>query len=165
MIETLVSTLIFTVIAMGIFLVMTVAQRSWFSGDAAVEVRQQLIIALITMNRELSETTSGKTDLTADTPKASITFSIPHDNNGDGRIIDDDGKIEWSEPITYYRDASNNLLRTFGGAVSIMAHDISSLQFINTENKLIQVDIKAEKIDGMGKLTRDVERAIIKMRN
>ncbi|MGA2775638.1 MAG: prepilin-type N-terminal cleavage/methylation domain-containing protein [Candidatus Omnitrophota bacterium] len=165
LIETLVSLLIFTVIAMGIFLVVSVAQRSWFTGDTAVEVRQQIIIALITINRELSETASAQTNLTAATPKSSITFRIPHDNNGDGSVVDVSGNIEWSDPITYSCDASGNLTRTYEGVTSIMAHDISSLQFTNTQSRLIQVDITAQKTDDTGKLTQDVEQAVIKMRN
>jgi len=165
LIETLVSVLIFTVIVMGIFLAMSVAQRSWFTGDAAVETRQQIILALITMNSELSETTSSKTNLTANVPQGSITFRIPHDNNGDGSVVDTLGNIEWSNPIIYSRNASNNLIRTYGGVTSTLARNISFLQFKNTQNRLIQVDITAQKTDNMGKLIQDTEQAVIKMRN
>jgi len=165
LIETLVSILIFAIIVMSIFLVMSIGQRSWFTGDASMEIRQQLIIAITRMNSELSETNSAQTNLTADVPAFSITFKIPHDNNGDGTVVDTLGNIEWSTPITYARDASNNLIRTYAGVSSIIGRDISFLQFTNTQSRLIQVDITAQKTDNTGKLLQDVEQSIIKMRN
>ena len=165
LIETLVSVLIFSIIAMSIFLVMSIGQRSWFTGDASMEVRQQIIVALTRMNSELAETTSSQTNLTANVPATSITFKIPHDNNGDGTVVDTLGNIEWSTPIIYSCDASNNLKRTYAGTTLIIGRDISSLQFTNTQSRLIQVDITAQKTDNMGKVLQDTEQSIIKMRN
>ena len=165
LVETLVSILIFAIIAMSIFLVMSIGQRSWFTGDASMEVRQQIIIALTRMNSELAETTSSQTNLTANVPVTSITFKIPHDNNGDGTVVDTLGNIEWSTPIIYSLNASNQLIRSYAGTTSVIGNDISSLQFTNTQSRLIQVDITAQKTDNMGKLLQDTEQSIIKMRN
>lgn len=160
LVETLIALLIFIVIAMSIFLVMSIGQRSWFSGDASMEVRQQIIVALTRMNSELAETTSAQTNLTANVPATSITFHIPT-----GTVVDTLGNIVWSTPISYSRDGSNNLIRTYAGATSIIGRDISSLQFTNSQSRLIQVDITAQKTDNMGKVVQDTEQSIIKMRN
>ena len=162
--EMIVSALLFSIITMGIFLVVSVAQRSWFTGDTAVELRQQIINALITMNKELSETSTGQINLTLSVPRTSVTFRIPNDNDGDGDIIDSSGNIEWSLPITYSL-SSGNLIRTYSGNSSIMAQNITSLQFENTESKLVQIDMAAQKTDATGKTRTDSEQAVIKMRN
>ena len=160
LVETLVSVLIFSIIAMSIFLVMSIGQRSWFTGDASMEVRQQIIVVLTRMNSELAETTSSQTNLTANVPATSITFHIPT-----GIVVDTLGNIVWSTPITYSRNVSNQLIRTYAGTTSIIGNDISSLQFTNTQSRLIQIDITAQKTDNMGKVVQDIEQSIIKMRN
>jgi len=161
LVETLVSILVFSVIVMSIFLVITIGQHSWNTADPAVELRQQIILALITINSELSETSSGKTNLTADVAQSSIQFKIPYDNNSDGIIL----STEWSSLITYSLDSSNELVRTYGGVSSILAQDIKSLSFTNISSNLIQVDITAQKTNNLGKVIQDTEQAIIKMRN
>ena len=165
LIETIVAMLIFSVILMSIFLVMSIGQSSWFAGDTAVELRQQIILAISRMDSEISKTAPGQTNLSLDIPSASIRFHIPHDNNGDGSVVTTLGDIEWSGDITYSLDASNNIIRNSGGITSVIGRNIVSLQFTNIQNKLIQVDITARKNDNTGKTAQDTEQTIIKMRN
>jgi hypothetical protein len=80
-------------------------------------------------------------------------------------VVDDFGSIEWSGNITYSRNAANQLIRTFAGTNTTLANDITSLQFQRTQERIIQVDITAQKTTPLGRQVNDTEQAVIQMRN
>lgn len=164
--ETLISMLIFSIIAVAIGLAVVAGKEALFTSDIPTQLRQNLLSAIVSMNRELRQTAPSKTNLGSDSSSNSITFKIPHDNNGDGSTVDAIGSIEWGEDITYARDGSNRLIRTQAGATSIISSEISALQFSRPadEVNILQIDITAQGTNNAGTWF-DTEQAIIKMRN
>jgi len=168
LVEVLVTSLIMSIIMVALFMALSVGQRSWFVGDAAIDLRDQTIRAVMTMNKELSSTaTAGarEINLTTGASANTVTFYVPHDNNADGSIVDASGNIEWTGGITYSRNGSNQIVRTFGAATSVLGNNISALQFTRIADRILQVDIAATKTPRTGQTIHDQEQAIIKMRN
>jgi prepilin-type N-terminal cleavage/methylation domain-containing protein len=164
-IELLVVVLITAVIMTLLLLIMNVGQRSWFTGDVAIELRDQAVRAVTTMNKEISATRPSKTDLTIGETDNSFTFYLPHDNDGDGSVVDSDGNIEWSAAVTYSLNALNQIIRSQEGVNSVLGTNIASLEFTRTSDRIIQVDILVIKTPNMGERLEDVEQSVIKMRN
>ena len=164
LVEMLVATVIMTIIIAALFIAMNAGQRAWFGGDTSVELRAQTIGAITVMDKELSETRPSRTNLNIGGQGNTVTFSIPHDNNGDGSVVDAAGNIEWSPNITYSFNA-NQIIRTSGGVIRVLAVGITSLRFTRTQDKIMQVDITAQRTTHDGRILQDTEQAIIKMRN
>jgi prepilin-type N-terminal cleavage/methylation domain-containing protein len=164
LIELLVSTVIMTIIIAALFMAMNAGQRAWFGGDTSVELRAQAIGAITVMNKELSKTRPSRTDLDIGEQANSVTFSIPQDNSGDGSVVDAAGTIEWSPNITYSLNA-NQIIRASGGITRVLAVDISLLRFTRTQDKIMQIDITAQRTTQDGRQLQDIEQVIIKMRN
>jgi len=165
LIEILVATLIMSIIMAALFIVLSMGQNSWFNGDIAIELRDQTLRSIMNMNKELSATRPSKINLSIGATSSTITFYVPQDNNGDGISVDSAGNIEWSGAITYSLNGSNQIIRSFGGANTVIGIDIVTLRFSRPENRLIQVDITAQKTAFSRRLIQDTEQAIIKIRN
>lgn len=165
LVEILVASIIMSVIMAVLFIVLSIGQRSWVTGDTAIELRDQTIRAVMTMDRELSATSPTKINLNIGASGNSLTFWLPFDNNGDGSVVDTSGNIEWTGAITYSLNGSNQIMRSFGATSSVLGNNIVSLQFTRTGDRLIQVDIMAQKTPSRGQQIQDPEQAIIKLRN
>jgi len=165
-VETLISILIFSIITITLGMAVVVGKNSLFTSDVPTQLRQSVLFAIIPMGRELRQTAPSKTNIGVNSSSNSITFQIPHDNNGDGLLVDSFGNIEWGANITYALNGASQLTRTQGGTTSIISSNISSLQFTRPagEDNIIQIDIAAQKINNTGNW-QDTEQAIIKMRN
>lgn len=164
--ETLVSMLIFSIIAVALGLTVAAGRNSLFTSDIPTQLRQNLLFAIVTMNRELRQTAPSRTDIAASSSANSITFQIPNDNNGDGTVVDTIGNIEWGTTITYARNGANELTRTQGGTTTIVSPNITGLQFSRPagEDEILQIDITAQKANNSGSW-QDSEQARITMRN
>lgn len=167
LLEILVAVSIFTLLILAIFGIMDLGRASWFTGSAAVEVHQEIIKPFMTMEKELRKTSPGQVSLTSGTSGSSFTFKIPQDINGDGTVLDASGNIEWSANITYALNSSNQITRTASGAASVLANNISSLQFTRPASSvdIIQIDITARKTSVTGRQFQETGQIIIKMRN
>lgn len=164
--ETLVSVLIFSIIAIALGLAVVAGKNALFTNDIPTQLRQNLLFAIVSMSRELRQTTPSKTDIGASSSSNSITFQVPNDNNGDGLVVDAIGNIEWGANITYARNGANELTRTQGGATSVISSNISALQFTRAagDDNILQIDITAQRANNTGNW-QDTEQAVIKMRN
>lgn len=164
--EILVTILIFSIVMIAIGLTMVAGRNSLFTSDTPTQLRQNLLFSIMSISRELRETTPSETNLSEGANSNSITFKVPFDNNADGVVVDTVGNIEWSSNITYSLNGAHQLIRTQGGATSILSPNIASLQFSRPlgKDRIIQIDITAQKINGTGNW-QDEEQAILKMRN
>jgi len=164
--ETLISILIFSIITLALGMAVVVGKNSLFSSDVPTQLRQDVLFAILSMNRELRQTTPSKTNIGANSSSSSIAFQIPHDNNGDGQVVDSFGNIEWGTNIVYALNGANQLTRTQAGTTSTISSNISALQFTRPAGKdnIMQIDITAQKANNTGNW-QDTEQAIIKMRN
>jgi prepilin-type N-terminal cleavage/methylation domain-containing protein len=167
LVETLVSTAILTILFLAAFQIMDVGSRSWFGGDAVVELRQEIVKVFMKMELELKETRPAQVNLGAGQTSSSLTFKLPADNNGDGTILDSSGNMEWSGNITYALNGSHQITRTASTGTTIVANDISSLQFSRptSPNNILQIDITASKTTATRRQIEDVDQIMIKMRN
>ena len=158
---------IFLLLILAIFAVMDVGRGAWFSGDVSVQLRQEIIRAFTTMERELKETRPAKISLTIGNSSPSLTFQIPQDNNNDGTILDSFGNIEWSGNIAYTLNGANEITRTASGVTSVLARNIVNLQFSRPVSpvNLLQIDITAQKVSVQGRTGQDSGQITIKMRN
>lgn len=165
--EVLVSVLIFSVIALGLGSAVVAGKNALFVSDIPTQLRGNVLFAIMPMVRELRQTAGAKTNLGEGAVNNSITFKIPHDNNADGVVVDSTGSIEWGTDITYARNGLSQLTRTWGGITSVIAPNVTTLQFSRPagEDMLIQIDITVQKADGQGNLYQDAEQAKVKMRN
>lgn len=158
---------IFLLLILAIFAVMDVGRGAWFIGDVSVQLRQDIIRALTTMERELKETRPAEISLTIGASSSSLTFKIPQDNNNDGTILDSLGNIEWSGNITYALNGANEITRTASGVTSVLARNIVNLQFSRPTSpvNLLQIDITARKVSVQRRTVEDTGQITIKMRN
>jgi Tfp pilus assembly protein PilW len=166
--EVLVSLLIFTIIAMGLGYAVIAGKSALFVSDIPTQLRQNVLFALMPMVRELRQTAPAKINIGEGAVSNSITFKLPHDNNGDGVVVDTLGNVEWgASTITYARNGASQLTRTYAGVTSVIAPNISVLQFTRPVGRdlLLQIDLTAQKTDSQGKLYQDSEQVIVKMRN
>ena len=165
--EMLVAVAIFLIAILALFAMMDMGRTSWFTGDTSAQLRQEVIRALTVMEKEIKETRPAQVNLTAGAASASLTLKIPHDNDGNGTVLDSTGNIEWSTEITYALNGAGEVTRTSSGITTILAHNIVSLQFTRPVSpvNILQIDIAARKNTVMGKTIQDLDRVVVKMRN
>lgn len=158
--------LIFSIITVALGLAVVAGKNALFTNDIPTQLRQNLLFAIVSMDRELHQTAPSKTNIGASSSSNSITFQIPHDNNADGLTVDTAGNTEWGTNITYARNGSNQLTHTQAGVTSIISSNISALQFSRPtgQDNILQIDITAQGSNSTGNW-QDAEQAIIKMRN
>jgi prepilin-type N-terminal cleavage/methylation domain-containing protein len=167
LIEVIVALSIFTLMILAIFGMMDMGRSSWFTGNLAVEIRQEIIKPFMTMEKELRETASSQMNLANGSNSGSITFRMPQDNDGDGDVLDALGNIEWSGDVTYALNANSQITRTVSGAVSVLANNIVSLRFTRpvTPVDILQIDITSRKTSALGRQMQETGQIKIKMRN
>jgi hypothetical protein len=165
--EVLISVLVFSIIALALSYAVVVGKSALLASDISTQLRQNVLFSIMSLMRELRQTAPAKTSLTEGASSNAITFKIPHDNDSDGDVVDGIGNIEWGQDITYALNNLGQLIRTRGGVTSVIAPNISTLQFsrLSGEDALLQIEIVAQKKDSRGDLYQDVEQAIVKMRN
>lgn len=169
LVEILVSVLIFSFIFMALFAILAGGQTSWYTADVQIELNQQVRGSLSTMNRQLRQTrVSVISDVPADDNYyTSITFKVPQDLDGDGDVIDSFGNIEWSENINYSLSEDGQIIRSTQSGSSVLANDISSLQFRRPSGNpnIIQIYITAQKTTVLGRELQTSIESRIKIRN
>jgi prepilin-type N-terminal cleavage/methylation domain-containing protein len=167
LIEIIIAVGIFSLVILSVFAVMDAGRNAWFTGDVLIQLRQDIINTFGIMEKELRQTRPAQISLLINSSSPSLTFKMPHDNNGDGTILDALGNIEWSQDITYALNANNQITRTFAGTTSVLANNIVNLQFSRPAApfNLLQIDITARKAAITGRIIQDSGQIMIKMRN
>lgn len=168
LVEVMVTVLIFSLIFAALFMILTGDQASWYTGDVQIELNQEIRKALLTINRELRQTRSSViSGVPADgNDYNSITFRVPEDIDGDGDVISATGSMEWSDDINYSLNANNQIVRLTTSGSSILANNISVLQFSRPDPDIIEIGIKAQKTTVLGRtLETWTVVSSLKMRN
>ena len=166
LVEILVTSVVLAVLIVSLFLVLSIGQRSWLSADVTIQLRQEIARGIINMGQELKETSPAKINLTLNNSSNSITFKIPQDINGDGSVVDASGNIEWSSNITYALNSANQVTRAVSaGSTTILANNVTSLQFSRIQNEVLRINITAAKTSNAGQLLQDTGQIIITLRN
>jgi len=125
--ETMVSTLIFSILAIAILSVLTIGQKAWHSDTGKVELQQQARLAMDGMTREIRESSS-----------AGITQ--PADGANSARL--DFTTAEAAGTISYYLE-NNQLIREYPvGTEKILANDVETVDFsLSADVLIIQLDL------------------------
>ncbi len=179
--EVLVSAVIISLLILAAFAMLDVGRTSWFSGDVHTELRKEIIRSFMAMERELRETRpvsggpSARINLNYGETSNSISFQIPQDIDGDGRVLDALGEIEWSGNITYSRNGNNEIIRTApDGTASVLVatRNITGLEFSryrappdDLPNDLLIINITAQGSSVTGRLATETGQLIVRMRN
>ena len=169
LVELLVTVFIFAMIFAATFAVLTVGNNSWYTGNEQVQVSQEVRKALLTMDRELRQSRSSViSDVFADGAYYdAITFRVPEDTDDDGDVIDAAGNVEWSDQINYSRNAENQIIRTTAAGTSILANDISNLQFRRPSGSpsIVEMYLTSQRSTAMGRQLSANIMSSVKMRN
>lgn len=168
LVEMLVAACIFFILVAMAFLVLNSGVSSWLAGDVEVDLRRELVKAIVSMEKELKLTRASQTNLASGAVSNSLTFAIPQDINGDGTILDATGQVEWSpNRVTYSLNANGEIIRTTTARASVLARNITRLTFTRPVSpvNILQVDISAQRQNIKGRIFTDTGQLIIKMRN
>ncbi|MBI3333501.1 MAG: hypothetical protein HYZ93_05370 [Candidatus Omnitrophica bacterium] len=133
---TIVELLIVCAVAGGMSLVFMAAlrmgQRSWQIGSAQMSVSSELRRGVVQMRRELAESRMDLLSIPADGLwYPALSFQVPTDLNGDGTVLDANGVLEWSNPVSYSLGGSDGdqALRVQGAQSRVLANGVTLLQF------------------------------------
>lgn len=169
LVEVMVTLFIFSIIFMGIFVVLASGRATWHTADTQIQVYEEIRKALVNMDGQLRQARSSViTGVPADgNYYPSIIFKVPQDLDGDGDVLDALGNIEWSGSITYALNADNQIMRTGPSGSSAVANNISQLQFMRPTGNpnVIQIYMKATKATLTGRILEDSINSSVKMRN
>lgn len=169
LVELMVAVFIFSLIFAAIFMVLSSGEISWYIGDARVLLNQEIRKPLLTINKELRQS---RASVISGVPADdnfynTITFKLPEDTDGDGDVVDGLGNMEWSQDITYSLSANNQIIRTAASGSSVLASNISTLQFMRPAGNpdTVQINIAAQKKAVTGRNLQSGITTSIKMRN
>ena len=156
LIETFVSLLIFTIVAAGVFLLMTSGTKTWYSSDAQIELQDELRLAMSQIVNDLKLSSPPK--LYTD---ATLLQPFPNDGNPYGSIaffidegVDVSGVIIWSlQPISYTL-SGNQILRSDGTNTTVVANKITGMNFTRPRpasfTNVVQIGLSAQKTTQQG---------------
>lgn len=169
LIEILVSSTIFLLLVAVGFQSMSSGREAWYTSSATVAARQEIMKAYLQMEKELKETRPTQINLTIGNNASSISFKLPCDINGDGTILDATGNIEWCANSTVYslNATSQQITRTLSGTTTVLANNITSLQFFRPASTptMLQINMTTQKRTPSSRTIQDAEQFTIKMRN
>ncbi len=165
--ESMIAYTTLSVLVLGALQIMDVEWKSFQANETASSLRLQIVSTFTRMERELKSTTPTQINLAGGATAASLTFKVPQDNDADGTVLDADGNIEWSADIVYALNNTNQLTRTSAGATSVLANNVTNLQFTRPAAQLevLQITLAASRATSTGRLVQDTEQVTIKMRN
>ena len=142
--------------------VLRMGQRSWQAGQNHMTVSFELRRGINAMSRELAQTQAGLLQV----PGAgalpangnfynSVQFQVPQDVDGNGNVLDGAGALEWSpNAITYSLGGvdGRQVQRSQGGAVSVLAHGVTALQFrrLTTNPSIVEMRMTVQRGSSMG---------------
>ncbi len=165
--ESIIAYLVLSVMILGALQIMDVEWKSFQTSELNSSLRMQIVTTFTRMEKELKTTRPAQVNLASGATANTLTFHIPQDVNGDGTVLDGSGNVEWSGDIVYALNNTNQLTRTAGGATSILANNVTSLQFNRPAALLdvLQVTLTASRTTSAGRTVTDTDQARVQMRN
>ncbi|MBI4598159.1 MAG: hypothetical protein HY737_07165 [Candidatus Omnitrophica bacterium] len=170
LLETLLAgSLLLSVTLMG-FLWLTNAIDLWSTTSLQSAARSD---AQLAMSRMVNELRQGTRTAAGIPPNADIIaadhvrFSLPADNDGNGKIVDAIGAIEWGiVPVEYQWDAASQQLRRAQGAqTQVLASGVSSVAFAAVNTSELQLTLTLQRRTSRGRQLSASATEIVKLRN
>lgn len=162
LVEILVAVSLGVMILIGIFQAFNSGQSAWLTGQGSSELRLEIIKALTRMDSEIRGSALSHTNLMG-TCVNSLIFNLPINVNG--TVLDSSDHIIWSSAITYSLNANGQIIRNFSGVNSVLANNITSLQFCPPSIGTSTVSITAAKRANNRRQMQDSGQINITMRN
>ncbi len=176
LIEVMIVVAISTVLGAAISYILLIGGSSWHSGDAEVQVDQEARRGMYTMVRELRNTRplAAIINVPADgnfyntvtfrTPQAVLvvsggkTFYTP--------VVNATNSIVWGNPVTY-SVVNNQLRRTSGASVTVLANNVTSVTFRRqaTALDILEIAIQTSKTTPQQRVITATLNCAVKMRN
>ena len=164
LVEALVTVVIFSFIAGGIYATVVVGQDSWEHNKVSTELHQGLRAGMEWMKYDLQQAGSSSiSNVPADDAwKTSISFKKPTGVSN--------GMIIWDTNATQFvKGGSNNdqLQRIYNGTTKVLANNISSLQFRrqSSSSNILEVQIVVQKQTATRHTIQDQLNFEVKLRN
>lgn len=186
LVELMVVGLIFTLISLAIFGVLSVGRQSWCTGSTQVQLQQETRKAMDWMVKGLRE--SGSTHANITESGSIITFQVPVDQDNDGDVLDSSSDVEWGAEgnlgwsIEYSLSNEQILRKVFNNAdprveqtSKVLANNIRSdnpppnaLMFIGSPGVNptgISIEVTAEKDAVPGRTMQSTLNSQVTLRN
>lgn len=181
LIELMITIAIMTVIGGMLAYFLAIGGVSWHTGDAEIQANQEARKGMMSMARELRQAQESTIKTMAgalynkNIVYNDITFITISDIDGDGDTISAGGTLEWSAPISYYV-AGNQLLRQSGGAIKVLANNVTGLQFMmfvvpdpddptKDAYRILIIALQTQKTSIEGRQVRSNLESSVKIRN
>ena len=160
--ELLVVSLITVGMCLALASVLRMSARSWQAGQNHMTVSFELRRGVNAMSRELAQTQAGLLQVpgVGALPANgnfynSVQFQVPQDVDGNGNVLNGAGVLEWSpNAITYSLGGldGRQVQRSQGGAVSVLAHGVTALQFrrLTTNPSIVEMKMTVQKGSATG---------------
>ena len=153
-VELMVVLAISSVVAAGIFAVLSSTRVTWYISDASVQLQQELRKTMSAISDELRESSAAKLYLDSSldqafpgdgTSQSSITFFIVQG-------VDTSGAVVWSDGPVSYVLSGNQIIRTYDGVSKVIANNISSVSFVRHPESpnVVSINIIAQKATEVG---------------
>jgi len=173
LIEVMISLLVFSIVVSGIFLVMIVGRSSWYSGDARIELQQELRKVIAQISNDLKQSSVSKLYL-----DSTMSQSFPNDGVAhhaiafkvDQGVNNSTGIIIWSSTPISYNLTGNQILRSDGvNPATVVANKITDFNLTRQSapslSNLIFVSISSAKTTQLGQPTNASIDTAVAVRN
>ncbi|MFH1691622.1 MAG: hypothetical protein ABIC68_03490 [Candidatus Omnitrophota bacterium] len=161
LIEIMVSVFIFFIVLEGLFLVMTIGRRSWYTADTGIALQQELRKAMGQITTDLYHSGTNQVSLPANSSVYnSISFNV-------SQGITVAGAINWSSsPITYNLTAGQ-IIRNEGGQVRVVANNISVFDLWRqaASSDIVRINMTAQKTTVSGQIMNASLDSAVLLRN
>jgi prepilin-type N-terminal cleavage/methylation domain-containing protein len=161
LIEVMISLLIFSIVLPGIFLVMNVGRSSWYSGNARIELQQELRKAIAQISDDLKQSSVSKIYLDSTMSQTFPNDGVAHHTIAfkvDQGVNNSSGVIIWSSTPVSYNLTGNQILRSDGvNPATVVANKITGLNFTRQSSpslsNIIFISVSSAKTTQLGQPT------------
>ncbi len=161
LVETMIATLIFTMIVGALYVVLNAGQASWETNKTKIELQQEARKAMDWMINDLRQ--SGNSSI-VDVPATGawfnqITFKTPSGVTS--------GSISWNLATIRFAKSGTQLQRTDTNGTKVIAQDIQTIQFrrLSTAANILEVAITTQKTTAKGLVVQYPFNFSIQIRN
>ena len=172
---------VFTIVALGsVALLTSLLSQTDFLDTSTTQhdVRTQAQLAAQQVAQELRKATrkaaGSPPNVTIAPGNSSLTLYLPKDANGDSRIIDAAGNLEWDavNPVSYQYDAGQRqLLRLEGAATRVVASNVTSVVFTDQsddsslKSNEVKIQLTLQQATSRRRMLESSAAMIVRLRN
>lgn len=170
LVELMVTIGIISFIFAALMYFMVIGGTAWRTGDAEAQVTLEARRGMSSMTRELRQTDTVKLFDLAGNPYVdnvnynAVAFQVVTDIDGDGDVLTATGAPEYGSTITYSVNGNGQLIRTMGGGTTVMANNVTGVQFIRSVD-LLTVTLQISRTTPDRRVLQASLTSTIKMRD